>query len=102
MLTKKQQEIIIQKMKPYDPIRIAYNAFDSEENRIELLYEFKKDGISLMDTSHIILDLEKAFGCEVNLVHYDYINPYGKDWVLDEAITFFNEREICKEMSLSM
>lgn len=101
MLTKQQQEIIIQTMKPYDPIRIAYNAFDSEKDRIELLYEFNKR-VSLMDSSHIILDLEDAFGCDVNIVHYDCISPYGKDWVLEEAVTFFHEREIDKEVSSSM
>ncbi len=57
MLTSKQQDIIIQTMNPYDPIRIAYNAYDLEDDFIELLYEFHQE-VDLIDITEIILELE--------------------------------------------
>ncbi|MCY4161540.1 MAG: hypothetical protein OXC92_03700 [Flavobacteriaceae bacterium] len=98
MLTKEQQKIVIESMRSYDPIRIAYNAWDSKKDFIELLYEFNEE-VDLMDTTHIILDLEDAFGCEVNLVHYDCINRFSKERVLGEAIEFFNERNTTREVA---
>ncbi len=89
---------IIQAMKPYDPVRIAYNAWDSGEKNIELLYEFNKE-VNLMHTTQIILDLEKSFRCEVNLVHYDYIDRFSKDRVLKEAIEFFHEQKPTREVT---
>ncbi len=40
MLSQREQNIIIQAMKPFKPTKIAFSGFDSDENKLELLYHF--------------------------------------------------------------
>ncbi|MCY4160236.1 MAG: hypothetical protein OXE77_00035 [Flavobacteriaceae bacterium] len=97
MLTKEQQKIIVETIKPFKPIRLAYNAYDSRENdRLELLYRLGEN-VSLLDTCGIMIDLEKQLNQKVNMVHFDYISPYSKKEVLQEAIPFYHDSKSKKQ-----
>ncbi|MCY4297708.1 MAG: nucleotidyltransferase [Flavobacteriaceae bacterium] len=99
MLSQKQQDIVIEAMKPFKPTKIAFSPFDAFEEEIELLYDFDECP-SLLELARIIVSLEKQFNQKVNLISFDMIHPFIKQDMLNEATIFFDEGKRAKADSI--
>ena len=88
MLTKKQIEIIIQAMKPYNPVKIgvfgsvARNE-SSKESDIDILYHFN-DTIGLFKLIGLQQELQEKLNKKVDLVSEKYIHPKLKPSILKD------------------
>ncbi len=101
MLSQKQQDIVIEAMKPFKPTKIAFSPFDADENEMEFLYDFKKTP-SLLDLARIMLFLEEQFGQKINLVSFNRIHPFIKEDILKEAQIFFDESKRTETNSIEI
>ena len=95
MLSQKQQDIVIEAMKPFKPTKIAFSPFDAD------VYEFKKTP-SLLDLARIMLFLEEQFGQKINLVSFNRIHPFIKEDILKEAQIFFDESKRTETNSIEI
>ena len=57
----------------------------TENSDLDLLVEFEPDR-TLLDHSHLVLDLEDALGCKVDVVTPQSLHWYIRDRVLIEAV----------------
>ncbi|MCY3998927.1 MAG: nucleotidyltransferase domain-containing protein [Flavobacteriaceae bacterium] len=93
MLTKKQQEIIIEKFKPLNPTRIGvFGSYArNEENKrsdIDLLYSTTSD-VSFYDRMRLKFELTKLLEKKIDLGPFDAIKDSVKDSILKDAVTFY-------------
>lgn len=96
MISEKQKNIIIQTLKPFNPVKIgifgsmARNE-ESFKSDIDILYHFK-DTIGLFRLIALKQELEKKLNKKVDLVAEKYLNTKIKSNVLkDVKIIYFGE-----------
>lgn len=93
MLTQSQINIIINTMKPFNPIKIG--VFGSvarneatESSDIDLLYSFNSK-YSLFDLAGLQIKLQELLKKNVDLVEFTAIHPGLKDRILTDAKIFY-------------
>ena len=88
MLTQNQIDLIIQTMKPFDPVKIgifgsvARNEA-SEKSDIDILYQFQNT-VGLFKLIGLKLKLEEKLNRKVDLVSENYIHPKLKPFILND------------------
>lgn len=95
MLTQSQINIIINTMKPFNPIKIG--VFGSvarneatEISDIDILYSFNSK-YSLFDLVGLQIKLQELLKKNVDLVEFTAIHPELKDRILTDAKIFYGE-----------
>ena len=88
MLTEKQRNIIIETLKPYNPIRIGVfgsvaRGEDTEGSDIDILYSFE-EAIGLFKLIKIKNDLEQNLKIKVDLVSEKYVHPKLKPHIFND------------------
>ena len=95
MLSEQQKNIIIETLKPFNPIYIGlFGSYarneETENSDIDILYEFQNTTYSLFD----LMDLEEALRLKLNkkvdLVSRKYMNRHLKPYIEDDLKTLFN------------
>ncbi|HEY0299279.1 MAG TPA: nucleotidyltransferase family protein [Arachidicoccus sp.] len=89
MLSDQQINIIINAMKPFNPVRIGvFGSMARSENTsdsdIDILYDFDSK-YSLFDLGGLQIQLQEALKKEVDLVAFSHIHPLLKDRILSEV-----------------
>ncbi|MCY4215358.1 MAG: nucleotidyltransferase family protein [Flavobacteriaceae bacterium] len=96
MLTYEQQEMIINVLSPWKPVKIGvFGSFARGEQRedsdIDLLYDFSEPcGFAF---SQVIDDLEERLQKKVDLINFNHINPYLKEDILKDLIIFYDKSQ---------
>lgn len=95
MLTEKQRNIIIETLKPYNPIRIGVfgsvaRGEDTDESDIDILYRFDKK-VGLFTLMDIIENLESKLKKKVDLVSERYVNPLLKPEILKDLTVIYEQ-----------
>lgn len=88
MLAKHQIDIIIAKMKPFNPTKIGiFGSFArgeaTDKSDIDILYSFKET-VGLFSIIRLQQELEKELNLEVDLVSEKYVNPKLKPFILND------------------
>lgn len=88
MLTEKQRNIIIETLKPYNPIRIGFfgsvaRGENTEGSDIDILYMLK-DEIFLFQHIRIQKKLQESMTNPVDLVSESALNPILKESILND------------------
>ncbi|MCY4216021.1 MAG: nucleotidyltransferase [Flavobacteriaceae bacterium] len=91
MLTEKEEQIIIDALKPYQPTRLAWSSYPITFNSkcIEILYDFKKTP-GMIEFIGVEQQLEKKLNKKIDFTGFDYIPRELKSKVLNESQLFFN------------
>lgn len=89
MLSTQQINIIIDKMKPFNPTKIGVfgsvaRGEDTPESDIDIVFDSSKD-YSLFDLAGLQFELEEALGKEVDLVEFDALRPRIKKYILPDV-----------------
>ncbi len=91
MLTAREQEIIIEVMKPYKPIKIGVSNYflGHASDETEILYDFKMipgyiEFMGLMET------LEEKLNRKIDLTSFEFIDSTIKNEVLKNADIFYH------------
>ncbi len=98
MLSLKEQQIIVDSMKPYKPTKIGvFGSMARGEERtdsdIDIAYSF--DGyFGFFELEDLIDDLEKKLNRKVDLVDFDFLNPLIKENILNDMIVLCDENTI--------
>jgi len=85
MITASQQKIILNKLSPFGPKKVAvFGSYARGENKegsdLDLLVEFS-DGITLLDIIGVEQDLSGILGVKVDLVTEGALSPYIRPYV---------------------
>ncbi|MCY4161095.1 MAG: nucleotidyltransferase [Flavobacteriaceae bacterium] len=99
MLSQKEQDIVIEVMKPFKPTKIGFTDFDTEPNEIGLLYDFGETP-GLIQLMGVIQELEEKLNKKIDLTSFKYIHPYIKNDLLKDATIFFDETKREKANSI--
>ncbi len=96
VITEKQKQIIIKEMKPYEPTKIgvfgSYARGDNgEDSDIDILYSFNNTP-DLAELAGLKRAIGKKLNKKVDLMCFEYINPYIKKQVLGELRIFFHDK----------
>lgn len=97
MLSKEQQHIIIETLKPYNPSFIGlFGSYarneETEKSDIDILYKFNTQKFSLFDLIELEELLQKKLNKKVDLVSLNNIKPYFKKYIVDDLIYLLNEK----------
>ena len=89
MLTQDQINIIINTLKPHNPVKIGiFGSFargdNTKDSDIDILYQFDSR-YSLFDLADIQLELENKLNKEVDLVEFTAIHPLLRKKILSDA-----------------
>jgi predicted nucleotidyltransferase len=95
MLTKNQINIIIDTMKPYNPVRIGIfgsvaRGENTEKSDIDILYQLQ-DTVGLFNLVRIKNNLEKKLNKKVDLVSEKYVHPKLKPYILNDLKIIYND-----------
>jgi uncharacterized protein len=95
MLSTQQVNIIIDAMKPYNPIRIGIfgsvaRGENTNESDIDILYEFNHE-YTLFDLAGLQLQLQAALKKHVDLVEFTTIHPKLKKHILPDVKMVYGE-----------
>ena len=95
MLTEKQRNIIIETLKPYNPIRIGVfgsvaRGEDTEGSDIDILYKFDKT-VGIFTLMDIIQNLETKLKKKVDMVSERYVNPLLKSEILKDLKVIYEQ-----------
>lgn len=95
MLTEKQRNIIIETLKPYNPIRIGVfgsvaRGEDTEGSDIDILYKFDKT-VGIFTLMDIIQNLETKLKKKVDMVSERYVNPLLKAEILKDLTLIYEQ-----------
>jgi uncharacterized protein len=85
MITKSQQDIILEKLSPYKPKQISvFGSYARGENKegsdLDLLVEFTNT-INLLDLIGLEQDLSEILGIKVDLITEGSLSPYVRPYV---------------------
>ncbi|MCY4162560.1 MAG: nucleotidyltransferase domain-containing protein [Flavobacteriaceae bacterium] len=100
MLSPKEQQIIVDSMKPYQPTKIGvFGSVARGEERtdsdVDIAYSF--DGyFGFFELEDLIEDLEKKLNRKVDLVKFDCLNPIIKESILNDMILLCDEKTLCR------
>ena len=89
MLSQREQNIIIEAMKPFKSTKIAFSDLDSNENKLELLYHFDNSP-GYIGFMGLVRNLEAQLNRKIDLTSFDFIDSFVKEDVLREAKIFFD------------
>ncbi len=95
MLTQSQIDIIINTMKPFNPVKIgifgsvARNEY-TEKSDIDILYSFNSR-YSLFDLAGLQIKLEELLHKEVDLVEFTAIHPKLEKRILSDVKIVYGE-----------
>lgn len=89
MLTQDQINIIINTMKPHNPVRIGVfgsvsRGDNTKDSDIDILYQFDSR-YSLFDLADIQFELEEKLNIDVDLVEFTAIHPLLSDRILSDT-----------------
>ncbi|MGC4128117.1 MAG: nucleotidyltransferase family protein [Bergeyella sp.] len=89
MLNQQQIDIIINTLKPFNPIKIGiFGSFargeNTDESDIDILYQFDSR-YSLFDLAGLQIELQEKLNKEVDLVEFTAIHPLLKDRILSDS-----------------
>ncbi len=97
MLSKEQEYIIIETLKPYNANFIGlFGSYarneETEKSDIDILYDFDAQNFSLFDLIDFEELLFKKLNKKVDLVPLKNIKPYFKKYIVDDLIYLLNEK----------
>lgn len=86
MLTQKQQDIILDVLRPFKPVEVGiFGSFARDEERsdsdIDILIDFGNTRLTLFDLVHIGDELEEKLGRKVDLVTRRGLSPLLKPYI---------------------
>jgi len=95
MLTKKQQQSIVQKLMPYKPAQIGiFGSYargkEGEESDLDLLVSLK-ERINLFELLDLEEEINAMLGVEVDLVTDKSINKYMEPYIRKDIIYIFDD-----------
>ncbi|MCW3075588.1 MAG: nucleotidyltransferase [Bacteroidetes bacterium] len=96
MLSKEEENIIIDTLKPFNPTFIGlFGSYarneETETSDIDILYDFENK-YSLFDLIELKELLYERLNKKVDLVSLKYIKPYFKKYILDDLVYLLNEK----------
>jgi predicted nucleotidyltransferase len=94
MLSKEQQNIIIETLKPFDPTYIGlFGSYarneEKDESDIDLLVEFDNPKLNLFDIGGIYSILEEKLHRKVDLAFKKYLKQSLKPHILKDTIVLY-------------
>ncbi len=91
MLTKQEQNIIIEKLKSFEPTRLAWSPFNVilNPNKLAILYDFNKtpDNIEFLAA---IEDIQNQIHQPLDFTGFEFIPNNTKNEILASSTLFFS------------
>ncbi|MCY3998743.1 MAG: hypothetical protein OXC92_08590 [Flavobacteriaceae bacterium] len=105
MLTKEEEEIVLDELKIFQPVRLAWttdSAYQIDSNIIEILYDFKDTSLGYFELIGAMQKIEKRIPKKFDFTGFEDIPKNVEEDVLKASKTFFNDREKEREHSVSL
>jgi len=97
MINELQKNIIIDTIKPYNPVQIGIfgstaRGEDTENSDIDVLYQLK-NAVGLFNIVRIKNSLEEKLNKKVDLVSEKFINPEIKPFIMNDLKIIYSNEE---------
>ncbi|MDR0547096.1 MAG: nucleotidyltransferase domain-containing protein [Dysgonamonadaceae bacterium] len=95
MISDTQQNIIINTIMPFNPVKIGIfgsmaRGEDTEQSDIDILYQLK-DAVGIFNLVRMKDDLEKKLNKKVDLVSEKYIHPKLKPYIMGDLKIIYSD-----------
>ncbi len=91
MLSERQKEIITDKLKPLNPIKLGIGFYNEKTKELELLYTLQesKGYFKLMNA---IAEIEESLDLKIDITSFDYLHSLDQGYLIKKENIFFNDQ----------